>query len=57
LLDSGNRVTHRYGCKPDTMVLVRPDDHIAAIGPMTSARADAAYKAALRPLERDAMPA
>ena len=36
LLDSGDRVTQRYGCKPDTMVLVRPDDHIAAIEPMTS---------------------
>ena len=36
LLNSGDRVTQRYGCKPDTMVLVRPDDHIAAIEPMTS---------------------
>ena len=34
LLDSGNRVTQRYGCQPETMVLVRPDDHIAAIAPM-----------------------
>ena len=47
LLDSGNRVTQRYGCQPDTMVLVRPDDHVAAIEPMTSGRADAAYQAAL----------
>ena len=57
LLDSGNRVTQRYGCKPDTVVLVRPDDHIAAIAPMTSSRADATYQAALKPPQRQAVPA
>jgi len=57
LLDSGSRVTQRYGCEPDTMVLVRPDDHIAAIVPMTSGRAEAAYQAALKPLQRQAVPA
>jgi 3-(3-hydroxy-phenyl)propionate hydroxylase len=57
LLDSGNRVTQRYGCEPDTMVLVRPDDHIAAIAPMKSGRADSAYQAALKPLQRQAVPA
>jgi 3-(3-hydroxy-phenyl)propionate hydroxylase len=57
LLDSGNRVTERYGCPPDTMILVRPDDHIAAIEPMKSRRADAAYQAALKPLQRQAIPA
>ena len=36
LLDVGDCVTQRYGCQPDTMVLVRPDDHIAAIEPMAS---------------------
>jgi hypothetical protein len=39
------------------MVLVRPDDHIAAIAPMTSSRADAAYQTALKPLQRQAVPA
>jgi 3-(3-hydroxy-phenyl)propionate hydroxylase len=57
LLDSGDRVTQRYGCKPDTMVLVRPDDHIAAIEPMTSSRAETAYQTALKPLQRQAVPA
>jgi 3-(3-hydroxy-phenyl)propionate hydroxylase len=57
LLDSGNRVTQRYGCEPETMVLVRPDDHVAAIAPMTSSRADAAYQTALKPLQRQAVPA
>ena len=57
LLDVGNRVSQRYGCPPDTMVLVRPDDHIAAIAPMASGRAEAAYQAALKPLQREAVPA
>jgi 3-(3-hydroxy-phenyl)propionate hydroxylase len=57
LLDSGDRVTRRYGCKPDTMVLVRPDDHIAAIEPMTSSRAETAYQTALKPPQRQAVPA
>jgi hypothetical protein len=39
------------------MVLVRPDDHIAAIAPMTSSRAETAYQAALRPLQWQAVPA
>ena len=57
LLDSGSRVAQRYGCEPETMVLVRPDDHVAAIAPMTSSRADAAYQTALKPLQRQAVPA
>jgi hypothetical protein len=39
------------------MVLVRPDDHIAAIAPMTSDQADTAYQTALKPLQRQAVPA
>jgi hypothetical protein len=50
-------VAQRYGCDPDTMVLVRPDDHIAAIAPMTSSRAEDAYQTALKPLQRQAVPA
>jgi 3-(3-hydroxy-phenyl)propionate hydroxylase len=47
LLDAGGRVTRRYGCAPDTMVLIRPDDHIAAIEPMAPGTAQAAYSAAI----------
>jgi 3-(3-hydroxy-phenyl)propionate hydroxylase len=57
LLDSGNKVTQRYGCPPDTMVLVRPDDHIAAIAPMTAGLAEAAYRDALKVPQRQAVPA
>ena len=31
LLDPGGTFERRIGCRPDTLVLVRPDDHIAAI--------------------------
>jgi 3-(3-hydroxy-phenyl)propionate hydroxylase len=57
LLDAGNRVTRRYGCAPDTMVLVRPDDHIAAIEPMASGVAQAAYFAAIGSHRRETLPA
>jgi len=57
LFDSGSRVASRYGCAPDTMVLVRPDDHIAAIEPMAPGRAEAAYHAALAHDQREAVPA
>ena len=54
---SGNAITQRYGCPPDTMVLVRPDDHIAAIAPMSPGVAEAAYRAALEATQREAVPA
>jgi 3-(3-hydroxy-phenyl)propionate hydroxylase len=57
LLDAGNSVAHRYGCPPDTMVLVRPDDHIAAIAPMGPGVAQAAYRMALGLSQREAVPA
>ena len=57
LLDAGNSVTRRYGCAPDTMVLVRPDDHIAAIAPMGPGVAQAAYRMALGLSQREAVPA
>jgi 3-(3-hydroxy-phenyl)propionate hydroxylase len=57
LLDSGSRIARRYGCSPDTMVLVRPDDHIAAIAPMSGGAAQAAYRAALGLSQREAVPA
>lgn len=37
LLDVGNRFRDAMGLKKDTIVLIRPDDHIAAIMPMASA--------------------
>jgi 3-(3-hydroxy-phenyl)propionate hydroxylase len=57
LLDSGDRIAQRYGCPPNTMVLVRPDDHIAAIEPMAPGGADMAYRAALTAARREAAPA
>jgi 3-(3-hydroxy-phenyl)propionate hydroxylase len=36
LFDVGNQFKKRLGCAPDTIVLVRPDDHVAAIVPFTS---------------------
>ena len=56
LLDVGNAITQRYGCPPDTMVLVRPDDHIVAIAPMSPGVAETAYRAALV-TQREAVPA
>jgi 3-(3-hydroxy-phenyl)propionate hydroxylase len=32
------------GCADDTLVLVRPDDHIAAIQPLAQASADDLYR-------------
>ncbi len=57
LLDVGNGLTRRYGCPADTMVLVRPDDHIAAIQPMSRGAAQAAYRAAFAASQREAIPA
>jgi 3-(3-hydroxy-phenyl)propionate hydroxylase len=34
LFDIGDRFRQRAGCDTDTVILVRPDDHIAAIVPM-----------------------
>lgn len=36
LLDIGNRLRTRLGCAEDTVVLLRPDDHVAAILPIGS---------------------
>jgi 3-(3-hydroxy-phenyl)propionate hydroxylase len=43
LLDVGDRFRKRVGCVPDTVLLIRPDDHIAAIVPMTPGVADKLY--------------
>jgi 3-(3-hydroxy-phenyl)propionate hydroxylase len=57
LLDPGSQIAQRYACPPDTMVLVRPDDHIAAIAPMAPGAAQAAYHAAISAQHREAVPA
>jgi len=57
LFDPGNLITQRYGCAANTMVLVRPDDHIAAMTPMAPGAAEAAYRAALSISHREAVPA
>ncbi len=57
LLDPGSRLARRYGCPLDTMVLVRPDDHVAAIEPMSPGMAQSAYRAALGIPHREAVPA
>jgi len=54
LLDVGSQIARRYGCAPDTMVLVRPDDHIAAIAPIQPDVAHSAYQAALATAHREA---
>jgi 3-(3-hydroxy-phenyl)propionate hydroxylase len=56
LLDPGNQATRRYGCAADTMVLVRPDDHIAAILPMAPDAALAAYRAAVSARHKEPVP-
>jgi 3-(3-hydroxy-phenyl)propionate hydroxylase len=44
LLDVGGRATRRLGLPVDTMVLVRPDQHVAAVAPMTEGAATHAYQ-------------
>ena len=43
LFDVGDRFRQRVGCPADTVVLVRPDDHIAAIVPMRAGIAEEIY--------------
>ena len=57
LLDVGSHLARRYGCPPDTMVLVRPDDHVAASQPMSPGVAQSAYRAAVGISHREAVPA
>lgn len=45
LLDPGDRLKRRLGVADDTLVLVRPDEHIAAILPMQGADAADIYDA------------
>jgi 3-(3-hydroxy-phenyl)propionate hydroxylase len=43
LFDPGSIATNRYGIPPETMVLVRPDGHIAAVEPMRPGVAEERY--------------
>ncbi len=45
LFDVGDRFRWLMGCPTDTLVLVRPDDHIAAIASMRTAQANNLYRA------------
>jgi 3-(3-hydroxy-phenyl)propionate hydroxylase len=44
LFDVGDRFRQLVGCPRDTLVLVRPDDHIAAIASMGAADAEELYR-------------
>jgi 3-(3-hydroxy-phenyl)propionate hydroxylase len=44
--DVGDQFRSRVGCKPDTVLLVRPDDHIAAVVPMQNASVGKIYQKA-----------
>lgn len=44
LFDVGGRVQERFGCGEDVVVLVRPDDHVAAILPMAGAGVGDLYR-------------
>ena len=44
LLDVGGRATARLGLPPDTMLLVRPDQHVAAVRPISPDAAEEAYR-------------
>jgi 3-(3-hydroxy-phenyl)propionate hydroxylase len=48
LLDPGDLLWNRYGCPQGTVVLVRPDDHIAAITAMAPGAAEETYRAAIK---------
>jgi 3-(3-hydroxy-phenyl)propionate hydroxylase len=44
LFDVGDRFRQLVGCPRDTLILVRPDDHIAAIAAIGAARAEDLYR-------------
>ncbi|GAA1652386.1 FAD-dependent oxidoreductase [Kribbella alba] len=54
LFDPGSIATSRYGVPPETMVLVRPDGHIAAVAPMRTGVAEELYAGITgRPVPRE----
>jgi 3-(3-hydroxy-phenyl)propionate hydroxylase len=44
LLDVGDRLFRRVGCPPDTVLLVRPDDHVAGMQPMRESGVEELYR-------------
>ncbi len=44
LFDVGDKFRQRAGCETDTVMLVRPDDHIAAIAPMREGLVETIYR-------------
>ena len=49
LFDVGDKFRKRAGCETDTVMLIRPDDHIAAIAPMREGVIDDVYTKIIRP--------
>ena len=49
LFDPGGAFERRVGCSPGTLVLVRPDEHIAAMTPMRQASAESLYISVVKP--------
>jgi 3-(3-hydroxy-phenyl)propionate hydroxylase len=43
MFDPGSIATSRYGVPAETVVLVRPDGHIAAVAPMAAGVAEELY--------------
>jgi 3-(3-hydroxy-phenyl)propionate hydroxylase len=43
LFDPGSVATNRYGVPPESVVLIRPDGHIAAVAPMAAGVAEQLY--------------
>ncbi|MET0445427.1 MAG: FAD-dependent monooxygenase, partial [Pseudorhodoplanes sp.] len=50
LFDVGDRFRQRAGCEPDTVMLIRPDDHIGAIVPMRANGIEDLYEKIVRPV-------
>jgi 3-(3-hydroxy-phenyl)propionate hydroxylase len=56
LFDPGSIATKRYGVPAETVVLVRPDGHIAAVAPMADGVAEELYTGITgRPLPREGL--
>ena len=49
LLDVGDQFRQRLECPMDTVMVVRPDDHVAAILPMQQANVGEIYLSIVRP--------
>lgn len=58
LLDPGGRLARRLGVDPGTVILVRPDHHVATVAPIGEADVEAAYAAVTgRPTAASGLPA